>query len=144
MGFFTQAGQGVPANKVSKMRNKDIMLRQLVFVSKQLFKIKHWKIINGSYIDQENITATWFVDPPYQFGGEHQYKFNNKQIDFTALAEWCKIRKGQVLVCENTKANWLPFIPLKSNLGANNTNIEALWTNDKDEDYKFYKPVPLF
>ena len=59
-------------------------------------------------VDLENEEATWFIDPPYQFGG-HEYKCSNKQIDFAKLAEWCEDRNGQAIVCENTKATWLPF-----------------------------------
>lgn len=145
LGFFTQSGQGTPANKVSKMRSREIIEKQFIKVSKQLHKIKHWKIINGSYDDHGNITATWFIDPPYQYGGEYQYKHNNKYIDFKTLSKWCKTRNGQVIVCENTKADWLPFTPIKSNPGANKTmTVEAIWTNEPNRDNNIYKPVPLF
>jgi len=74
------------------------------------YKIKHWDIRLGSYEDLENIKATWFIDPPYVDGGKH-YRENN--IDYTHLADWCKSRDGQVIVCENNDASWLPFKHLK-------------------------------
>lgn len=147
LGFFIATGQAKPNNIVTKMEGvkPQSIERALIKCSKQLHKIKHWKIINASYEDHENIEATWFIDPPYQYGGEHQYKFNNKQIDFIKLAEWCRTRNGQVIVCENMKADWLPFTPVKSNPGANFTNtMEAMWTNAPNRDNKIYKPVPLF
>jgi hypothetical protein len=70
------------------------------------------------------------LTPPYQFGGEH-YKESNRAIDFSVLSEWCKSRVGQVIVCENTKADWLPFVAIaqaKSTIGTINT--EAIWCND--------------
>lgn len=39
-------------------------------------------------------------------------------------------RSGQVVVCENTKADWLPFKPMKQIQGGANTNTtEAIWSN---------------
>jgi len=94
----------------------------------QLYKIKHWKFICGDYLDIHNENATWFVDPPYQFGG-HSYVCSNKKINFHSLSEWVKDLKGQVIVCENTKADWLPFVPLVNNRGSLFNTTEAIWTN---------------
>src|SRR5690606_2290087 len=85
-------------------------------------------IIRGSYEDLQNEEATWFIDPPYQFGGEH-YIESTKNIDFVKLAEWCKERNGQVIVCENTKATWLPFKPMKEMQGSQHKTTEAIWSN---------------
>jgi len=76
----------------------------------------------------ENVEATWFIDPPYEFGG-HEYKCSNKNIDFDKLAEWCKERNGQAIVCENTKATWLPFKPMKEMQGTMFKTTEAIWSN---------------
>lgn len=70
-------------------------------------KIRHWQITNKSFEDLPNITATWFIDPPYQFGGEH-YKKSNKNIDFDKLLDYVNNRNGHVIVCENDKQTWLP------------------------------------
>jgi 16S rRNA G966 N2-methylase RsmD len=103
---------------------------QLNNIAKQLYKIKHWEIREASYEDLENETATWFIDAPYQFGG-HSYKMSNKNINFAELAKWCKSRNGQVIVCENTKANWLPFKPMVDMQGAMFKTTEAIWSNLK-------------
>lgn len=131
MGFLVQASQGQPRNSTGTLNGIDVE-RDLKRIAKNLFKIKHWVIKEGSYEDLENEEATWFIDPPYQYGGEHQYKFGNKQIDFIKLAEWCKSRKGQSIVCETTKADWLDFKPMVKNFGSNCTNTtEAIWSNYK-------------
>jgi 16S rRNA G966 N2-methylase RsmD len=104
--------------------------RDLKRIAKTLFKIRHWKIIEGSYEDIENIEATWFIDPPYQFGGEH-YKESSKNLNFSKLAEWCKSRNGQIIVCENTKANWMEFKPMVNMTGTTYTTTEAIWSNHK-------------
>ena len=76
-----------------------------------------------------NENATWFIDPPYEFGGEH-YKNGTKDIDFAILGDWCKSRNGQTIVCENMKANWLPFKPMVKIQGACQTfTTEAIWSN---------------
>ena len=131
MGFMVQAAQGKPANTVTKMSafyaNASDIREQ---IAGELYKIKHWTIMQGCYKDVPNNAGTWFIDPPYQYGGQHQYKFNNKSINFYHLADWCKSRNGQVIVCENTKADWMPFKPMVELQGAANTNTtEAIWSN---------------
>lgn len=91
-------------------------------------KIKHWKFICGDYFDLPNDEATWFIDPPY-FKGGHKYPFSNKKIDFKELGEWCLSRTGQLIVCENSAANWLPFVPLAKTNGVYRQTQEVIYTN---------------
>lgn len=114
--------------KCSKWGERD-GYENILKISKNLYKIKHWKIIQGSYEDLENENATWFIDPPY-FRGGHKYKESNKKINFQELSNWCKSRNGQVIVCENTDAKWMEFKPIININGVNNTkSTEAIWTN---------------
>jgi 16S rRNA G966 N2-methylase RsmD len=76
-----------------------------------------------------NVEATWFIDPPYQKAGKY-YTGHNK-MDFEKLGEWCKSRKGQVIVCENQGADWLPFRFLTEHRGSMQKNTEVIWTNDQ-------------
>ncbi len=99
---------------------------QLNRIAKLLPEIKHWRTQLGDYKDLPDIEATWFIDPPYQFGGEH-YSVNG--IDYSELADWCKTRKGQVIVCENTKADWLPFTALTEIQGQRVKTTEAVFYN---------------
>ena len=77
-------------------------------IAQQVEKIRHWRIIEGDYSKAPDVDAHFHVDPPYQRAG-YTYKYNH--IDYSALAAWCKERRGYVQVCENTDANWLPFEP---------------------------------
>ena len=79
------------------------------YIAANLHKIKHWKLIVGDYRELDNVPATWFIDPPYN-ATQSYYLHGN--IDFVALADWCMTRNGQVIVCEQSGANWLPFVDL--------------------------------
>lgn len=126
MGFLVQQGVGNQRYTVSPFAD---IHAQKKFISNNLFKIRHWTIQQGDYKDIPNERATWFIDPPYQFGGEHQYFWNNKHLDFAHIAGWSKARDGQVIVCENTKADWMPFLPVAKMNGTIHTTTEAIWTN---------------
>ena len=127
MSFLVSAGTTGGRQKVGSLEGIDVE-RDLKNIANQLFKIRHWKILQLDYNDIKNEEATWFIDPPYQFGG-HEYKFSNKQINYTELATWCKGRFGQTIVCENTKADWLKFYPMTKMRGAAFTTTEAIWSN---------------
>lgn len=92
----------------------------------------------GDYHTAPAATATWFVDPPYQHAGIH-YRHGSDAIDFGALALWCRSRCGQVMVCENAGAEWLPFKPFahgRSATGEGKKSKEALWYREQ--------PIGLF
>jgi len=95
-------------------------------LSEDVLKVKHWTIINGDYRKASDITATWFIDPPYFNGGKY-YQFHN--INYQELANWCLSRKGQVIVCENEGADWLPFKPLIQLKGQKYSKMEMIYTN---------------
>ena len=128
IGFLICRGMESPRKNVSSFVGD--ITDELNEIANDIYKIKHWTIIHGSYEDLENIEATWFIDPPYQFGGEH-YIESTKNIDFLKLAEWCMMRNGQAIVCENTKADWLPFKPMKEMYGSQYKTTEAIWSNHK-------------
>lgn len=99
----------------------------------QVEQIRHWSVVNGSYAwDVANHEATWFIDPPYVNAGRH-YRCAN--VDYSHLAGWCRTRNGQVIVCENEGADWLPFQPLgavKATSGRKRSgySAEAVWLGD--------------
>lgn len=100
-------------------------------IAEQVEAIKHWTVIEGSYADAPDETATWFIDPPYIDAGKY-YRCAAGAIDFSHLADWCRARRGQVMVCENNGATWLPFQPflsIKSNPSSRGKgrSAEALW-----------------
>jgi site-specific DNA-adenine methylase len=133
MGFIVGCGAQSPRNKLTARKTTDRpnhINYNLQRVAKNLFKIKHWQIIEGDYKEAPDREATWFIDPPYQFGGEVYVK-SNKHISFNDLAEWSRNRKGQVIVCENTKADWMDFSPMVAQKGSTHTTTEAIWSNEK-------------
>lgn len=129
LSMMAGASSTAPRYKVSPFTAEKNGYRNLYkVIASKLHRIKHWKIEHGEYIGIPNQEATWFIDPPYQFGG-HAYVMSSRNIDFDHLSSWCEGRKGQSIVCENTKATWMSFSPLKRHRGSKNTTVEAMWTN---------------
>jgi site-specific DNA-adenine methylase len=127
LGFIVNEGSATPCKQVTRWAapNYNYKIKE---TAKILFKIKHWKLLNCCYTELGNEQATWFIDPPYTHGGEF-YPCSKNEIDFKYLSDWCKSRKGQTIVCENTKADWLPFIPIRKVFQAKRSSIEAMWVN---------------
>jgi hypothetical protein len=101
-------------------------------IATQVPAIRHWKVYNCSYdACPVSTKATWFVDPPYQLAGKN-YRFSSKAIDYGSLAMWCRARQGQVIVCENAGAEWLPFRILGDvkTTRANSRSVEVVWTKE--------------
>lgn len=92
--------------------------RQRSMVAAQVSRIRHWKIIEGDYsralglIDEHTTT---FVDPPYFNKAGEKYPCRPKGTHeeraawYAELAERVRALPGQVIVCENEGATWLPF-----------------------------------
>lgn len=98
-------------------------------IASQVTAIRHWTLIEGDYTKAPDVEATWFIDPPYAHAGRH---YAQQPDDFDALGAWCQTRNGQVMVCENAGATWLPFQPfmnIKANEGRHGGKVshEALW-----------------
>lgn len=143
VGFWLNRGASRPRKRPSKWMRGGVRpgsfwgerVRQTI--ASQVESIRHWRVYNVSYVDCPVAgPATWFVDPPYQGAGKH-YSHGSGAIDFTALGRWCRAREGQVIVCENEGADWLPFRPLG---GVKTTrkdarSREAVYINNS-------KPVP--
>lgn len=103
-------------------------------IASQVETIRHWKIIEGNYTQSPDIEATWFVDPPYQQSGR-RYRLGSALIDYAHLSAWCRDLRGQVIVCEQSGATWLPFLPFRktkaneSRTGGKVSN-EVVWLSD--------------
>lgn len=135
--YRSEANQGtLGAKGTHRQATSMCVKRWAVLKSRTLFwlpRIKHWTISNYDAFDLPNCHATWFIDPPYNNAAGNRYLHTG--IDYAKLAEFCKSRSGQVIVCENMGANWLPFKELtRKRLGVHSryqkANIgEAIWTN---------------
>lgn len=149
IGFWLNKGNAQPCKRPSMwMRNADEpwmsgkyarsgsywgpRIRETL--ARQVEAIRHWEIREGDYSSAPQVVATWFVDPPYQLAGTH-YRCSSRGLEFGELASWCRSRRGQVMVCENVGAGWLPFEPfgnIKSNPSkrGKGKSAEALWLNE--------------
>jgi site-specific DNA-adenine methylase len=127
LGFYANPSSAVPKKTVSK-RGEISWERHKQFLIDNLHKVKHWKICNVSYDELENIEGTWYIDPPYKFGGEYYHSSaSNKHLDYDKLAEWCLNRNGEIIVCENDKADWLSFKPLVELNGQLHKTMEVIY-----------------
>jgi site-specific DNA-adenine methylase len=97
--------------KVTPVLERNWEISKRVF-AENLYKIKHWKIINGDYTEAPDIEATWFIDPPYKGESGMGYRYGSNLIDYDKLADWVKLRKGEVIFCEGENGDYLPFRPL--------------------------------
>jgi len=140
VGMWMNRGAARPRKRPSKWMREKIRPgsfwgdRVRNTIATQVGSIRHWRVYRCSYEDCPIVgPATWFVDPPYQMAGKH-YAFGSDGISFPALAEWCRSRKGQVLVCENEGADWLPFRHLAhvKTTRRGRTSTEVFWTNAWD------------
>lgn len=108
---------------------------------KNLPLIKEWEIIHGDYTESPDLEATWFVDPPYWVPPDRRgtrgdcYACGAADIDFDALASWCRDRRGQTIVCEQDGATWLPFRPFalanttQAKIGGD-MRLEVVWESE--------------
>lgn len=145
-GFFCSRGLEKPRLQATKWVSYDrpngfkTMLKR---IASNLHKIRHWKIEHGDYSYITNNKATWFIDPPYQKYG-NDYVFGSKKLNYTDLGNFCKSRRGQVIVCEGTGANWLPFshlIEVKNTRARKNFN-ELIYSKDGQEGGVYCKQQP--
>ena len=97
--------------KVTPVLERNWEISRRVF-AENLYKIKHWQIINGDYTTAPDISATWFIDPPYKGDAGLGYRHSSKMLNYENLASWAKNRKGEVIFCEGQNGDYLPFKPL--------------------------------
>lgn len=136
IGYWVNKGCAVPAKTASKWMKDDRYADQFwgkhkrQMIANQLHCIKHWTIIEGDYTSAPNIEATWFIDPPYINKG---YSYTHNKINYDELGQWCKSRQGQVIVCEQKGADWLPFVEFKSFKSNHKTatSEEVIFIQDK-------------
>lgn len=108
-------------------------------IGRVLQYLHDWEIRSGDYRDLPDVEATWFIDPPYQplisMAG-NGYVNGASGIDYADLGDWCKSRRGQVIVCEQSPADWLPFTHLAHQENGSNkatSRSEVMWTTDHQQ-----------
>jgi 16S rRNA G966 N2-methylase RsmD len=90
-------------------RNWEISKRVM---AASVHKVKHWRLIIGDYTLAPDIEATWFIDPPYRKEPGQGYAHGSSDLDYERLATWAMARRGQLICCEGTYGDYLPFEPL--------------------------------
>ena len=139
IGFWISKAGVVPKKSPSKWARDKVGLyweeRTRDRIARQVPLIKHWQIRNESYINAPDQDATWFIDPPYNNAAGQIY--NTKFTDFANLADWCRTRTGQVIVCEQEGASWLPFQTFKTiqtthGKRGKSKSAEVVWYNNQD------------
>lgn len=133
IGFWLNRGSASP-KKSRTAYSADTARAQLVWsdrakrrIVSQLDGLAGWNIQEGDFADAPNVSATWFVDPPYVDKGKY---YRVPFADFDRLAAWSQSRAGRVIVCEGAEADWLPFEvlgDLKTSLGKAR---ELVWLRD--------------
>lgn len=124
IGFSINTASSLPKRTVMK---RSIWNMDKLRIADNLYKIRHWTVRQLDWRDiSHNYKCTWYIDPPYQFGGKY-YRHGSSNINYWDLSEWCKTRNGQVIVCENTKADWMDFTPLVELSGQLHKTTEAIW-----------------
>lgn len=129
IGFWlTESQTSSSRYPLSKSRGGNWNEKKRFRIANQVKYIKHWKAKLCSYDEIDHENSTWFVDPPYVQAGKRYIK---KSIDYKNLGDWCKEKKGQVIVCEQEGANWLNFNPLlRQTNGSNKKYMEVFWHNN--------------
>ncbi len=142
IGFWLNKGTVQPAKSPSKWMRENRSWQPGVYwgesirerIASQVERVRHWKISQACYGDiPDQGPMTWFVDPPYEVAGR-AYRFHD--VNYQALGDWCRSRNGQVIVCENAGADWLPFRPfrtikaLEGRRGGKRSE-EVIWTNSE-------------
>ena len=113
--------------KVTPVLERNWEISKRVMAS-SIHKIKHWQLIEGDYSLAPDIQATWFIDPPYKSSPGEGYAHGSRDFDYLALAEWALKRNGQLICCEGTFGDYLPFDPLLTLAGiAGNMSDEKVF-----------------
>ena len=130
------AASGHPRRPTASSRMEEQWPHMRDRIIDRLPLIQSWEVLEGDYTVAPDVIATWFIDPPYAPKPDGRdpgnlYPEGSSGIDYSALAEWCRSRRGQVIVCEQEGATWLPFRRLYRQRGLSQQGgdrIEVVWT----------------
>lgn len=107
-------------------------------IAAQLPLIRRWEARCADYTTAPDIDATWHIDPPYQHNKAARAAYPGPPLDYAALGEWCRTRRGLVMVHEQSGADWLPFHTLnakamtgKVGSGARQSQHEVMWIKQR-------------
>lgn len=78
-------------------------------IARQVSSIRHWRAQVGRHETAPAVSATWFIDPPYNNSAGRRYRDAHRGLDYRAIGDWTRSRRGLVIACEQAGADWLPF-----------------------------------
>ena len=136
IGFWLNKGVAYPCQRWSRWGHKPAYRTGCNFwgqgvrerIVRQQPSIRHWTVCNLSYDQIPRLPATWYIDPPYQDKGS-AYRMSADQLDFAHLGSWCQSLPGQVMVCEQSGADWLPFEEFGEIKSTKGKSSEVMWLN---------------
>jgi len=132
IGFWLNRGSAQP-KKTQTAFSRRTEKQQLVWgerararIAASVHEVRHWDVRLGSYEDAPyEEDALYFVDPPYVDKGRH-YRYS--KVDHDQVGTWAKDLPGDVVVCEQEGATWLPFEPVASIKSTRGRSYEVAWT----------------
>jgi hypothetical protein len=105
--------------------SRDLAKQKRLAAKHRDYARNHVTYSGADYTSAPDVEATWFIDPPYQ---HVRRGYERESIDYAELADWVRSRRGQVIVCEQAGADWLPFVPLRQIRGTTNkVTTEVVW-----------------
>lgn len=132
IGYWINEGSSVPKRTPGYRcfwNDKKVLLAAVVN------RFSHWEVFCASYdvLAEFSADVTWFIDPPYMSGGEY---YRHSKINYDQLTNFCMTRDGQVIVCENSEANWLLFRKLKDIQGSFHKSTEVVFERESSSARK--------
>lgn len=133
VGFWLNKGSERPRRTPSSWMRRDT--REGIYwgtavrdrIAEQVEHIRHWRVQHGDYTSAPDVDATWFIDPTYVDKGR---KYRRRVSDHSALGLWCQQRAGQVIVCEQAGAEWLPFRRFAEAKSTRGISHEVVWVRE--------------
>lgn len=138
IGFWLNRGSSQP-KKTQTAFSRRVDRQQLVWserarqrIAAEVHRVDHWEIVHCSYeAIMPRVGATYFVDPPYVEKGRY-YRY--RDVDYAGLAQWCSSCPGDLIVCEQEGADWLPFSSLASIKSTKGRSSEVVYIKNNREE----------
>jgi hypothetical protein len=129
IGYSIKEGNQIPTKRPNcRTFRGDLWNSRKVKVAKIVHRFNHWEVRLASWelLRSCDFDATWFIDPPYQFGGD---TYRCSVVDRGSVLEFIKTRSGQIISCENSQADWMPVTSIVGTMqGTQNKNTtEVMW-----------------
>jgi site-specific DNA-adenine methylase len=131
IGFWLNRGSAQP-KKHQTAYSRRTERQQLVWgerarhrLAASVAEVRHWNVICGDYsLAPRRRGALYFVDPPYVEKGRY---YRCGKVEHDQVGAWAKDLPGDVVVCEQAGATWLPFETVASIKSTRGRSDEVAW-----------------